>query len=535
MSPRIHTLVGSAVAVLWGAVLVRADTTTIDFEDYAVNTPITTQYPGVTFSAPPNSCGTNPPIRPIIVTPNGGTISPTRGLGVQTGCPDFSPDYLRMVFDQPQSEVTFMVGDSPGTYQVRAYNVPAGGAAVSTQNIVVAGAGFVGVFRFVRVARAQGDLRRIEVEDTVDDFEVIDDLTFACWDASAPEATITSPGFEQCVCGTVAVRGTACDPQGTYNNDKLEYLPASAAAGAAWTLIGTANSPLCVEGTLYNWNTAAVPEGYYYLRLTVENDCGLITEAVTVAWVDRHFESVDVRSPASAGIHGGVVCFDGTVHDRCVDHYTVRYRPSAGGAFNPVDPANPSYPAAVINDPLAAWDTRAGSAAVADGSYQTQVIGTDDCSNSATVTRTITIDNTPPVAAISSPLSCAYVDGVVQINGTASDAHLAGWTLQYTGGAAHGWVTIASGNASIAGVLTNWDTAGFANCAYTLRLIVTDAAVLDCNSASRNQAEYTVSVNVGPECPALRGDINCDGLVDFGDINPFVYCLTHGGVCAPCP
>jgi hypothetical protein len=181
---------------------------------------------------------------------------------------------------------------------------------------------------------------------------------------------------------------------------------------------------------------------------------------------------------------------------------------------------------------LGSLNTRAG---VPDGNYELRVTATDQCGTSASLTRTITVDNTPPTATISAPLSCANVDGVVQINGTASDAHLAGWTLQYTGDAAHGWVTIASGNASIAGVLANWDTSALAECAYTLRLVVTDTAVLDCNSALRNQTEYYVSVNVGPDGPALRGDIDCDGVVDLADINPFVYCLTHGGVCEPCP
>jgi hypothetical protein len=29
--------------------------------------------------------------------------------------------------------------------------------------------------------------------------------------------------------------------------------------------------------------------------------------------------------------------------------------------------------------------------------------------------------------------------------------------------------------------------------------------------------------------PLLTGDLNCDGVVDFGDINPFVQCLVAGG------
>jgi hypothetical protein len=36
-----------------------------------------------------------------------------------------------------------------------------------------------------------------------------------------------------------------------------------------------------------------------------------------------------------------------------------------------------------------------------------------------------------------------------------------------------------------------------------------------------------------PGCPWQNGDINGDGRVNFGDINPFVDCLVNGGCTAP--
>lgn len=36
-----------------------------------------------------------------------------------------------------------------------------------------------------------------------------------------------------------------------------------------------------------------------------------------------------------------------------------------------------------------------------------------------------------------------------------------------------------------------------------------------------------------PECPIRNGDINADGVVDFADINPFVDCVVNGGCTAP--
>jgi hypothetical protein len=37
-----------------------------------------------------------------------------------------------------------------------------------------------------------------------------------------------------------------------------------------------------------------------------------------------------------------------------------------------------------------------------------------------------------------------------------------------------------------------------------------------------------------PECNIMAADVNCDGLINAFDIDPFVLCLTGGG-CPPCP
>ncbi|MBN2506276.1 MAG: hypothetical protein JXQ71_06240 [Verrucomicrobia bacterium] len=100
----------------------QAGCTTIDFEDQAVGSVVTTDYPGVTFSVLPQTCGGSPILYMRIANPAGnGTSSGTRCLRIPTGCPDFSDDYLRMVFAAPQSKVTFTLGDYTGTYHIRYY------------------------------------------------------------------------------------------------------------------------------------------------------------------------------------------------------------------------------------------------------------------------------------------------------------------------------------------------------------------------------------------------------------------------------
>ena len=90
---------------------------------------------------------------------------------------------------------------------------------------------------------------------------------------------------------------------------------------------------------------------------------------------------------------------------------------------------------------------------------------------------------------------------MVDIYGTADDANLSSWVLQYMDHDVGGWAYIASGNASVDGYLGSWNTTGFKQCAYTLRLVVYDASIIGCDDPQRS--EYTTSLNVGQKCPVL--------------------------------
>jgi hypothetical protein len=499
------------VLVFSGQGLALAECPSVNFDNDAVGLIITTQYEGVTFSAQPQSCGGDPVIHLKVAIPaSGGTSSGTHALGIDTGCPDFSPDYIRMVFDDLQNLVTFTVGEMTGAsgyvFTIRYYSNA--GGLLGSFNVTSS----TGIHRLVTVGSAGGskNIRRIEVDSTIDAFEMIDDLIFNS-DSTPPIAQISVPAYEACACGTIQIRGQACDPDGEYDSDQLEYRRVDAAVGDPWTLAGSATTPACGENQiLYNWSTAARTHGLYYLRLTVANVCGLTASAVTVAYVDKQFDTVVIRYPAVNAVVGGAVCIDGTVwDDHCFDQYTVKYKTAVGGVFQPVDPASPVYSTFILNDPLGFWNTTA----LADGDYIIQVQGTDSCSNTKTVTQDVTVDNTPPTALIADPTGCTYQQGTVKVVGTADDDHLEGWVLQYTGGSAHGWVTIASGNTAVSNdVLGAWDTSALDTCAYTLRLVVTDEAILGCQSGDYNISEYKTSVYVG-----YAGDLNADGAVNLED------------------
>lgn len=524
-------LMTSFMLALAGLVLcsvAMGDCPVVDFGDYATGTAITTQYDGATISVQelPGSCGVS---YGRIAVPPQGTMSPLKALCVDGGSTpnppcEFHPQWLRIVFDDPKPEVSFNVG--PGNtedfqdYEIRFYSSVSGPGLLSTIQVTNAGNG---VYRAVRLHTGVNNIRRVEIEGTTGiepaGIECIDDLRFS-QDTTAPVGTITVPNGAPdsaaiCACNVIPVRGVACDDDGPYGRDMLEY---RAAGDTSWTFVDDASVPLCQEGLLYNWSPAAeVMEGYYDLRLSVANACGISASDVTTVYLDRHFdlEPAEVRSPAQNAILGGVICFDGTIWDRCFKEYTVGFRPESGGLYQPVAEDHPSYDSLVLNDPFAFWATMGE---VGDGRYQVKVEGTDLCDNTAFVTRVITVDNTMPTAMIQSPAECDYLQGDIEIVGTATDVNLDGWNLAYQSGDSDNWTVIASGDTGvIEGVLATWDTSDLPACAYTLRLRVFDRAVLNCSAITHHVRDVYHSLNVG-----VRGDFDTDAdadvdLVDYGE------------------
>lgn len=334
-------------------------------------------------------------------------------------------------------------------------------------------------------------------------------------DFTPPITEITSPSGLACVCGIVPIIGSVYGSSGDLRRYRLEY---ASAVFSGWNLISTETFEI-TNGVLGYWNTIALgAEGYYILRLTAEDICGNVSSAMAVAWVDKGMNTVRLDAPSAGQILGGTICADGTVWDNCLPGvFGLDHRP-IGGVVSPFDSVNPPW---ITNNPLGSWNTLLGTV---DGDYEIQLIGQDNCGNLASANRIVTVDNTPPIAVVALPLSCTFVNGVVQVVGTANDAHLLNWRLYYSGGDAHDWTLIAGGSTAVVNsVLANWNTVGLRSCAYALRLVVTDQAVINCNGAIHNETEYVTLVGVGKAC-----DLNGDGFANGMDVQPFVNCLFAG-------
>ena len=325
------------------------------------------------------------------------------------------------------------------------------------------------------------------------------DLAFAltttspCGSATPPTAKLISPSWTN-VCGLVSVVGSAYDSLGLSVSYTLAYRPI---AGGAWTIFASGLTPV-VNGLLGVWDTTSLAGGYYMLRLTVNNACNLGANDEAVVYVCQGPPSLTVTSPVSGSVVGGQACIWGTAYgDWCFCYYTVEYRPAGTGNFKPVDPANPTYTNTVINNLLASWNVQT----LPDGNYDLRITACDCCGHCVTdLISPVTVDNTAPVAVITAPQACTRVNGLVIVQGTVSDANWGRWVLEYSGGDAHGWVTIGSGSASVVnGVLGVWDTSALRPCSYLLRLMASDRSALSCGCGV-NQTEYTVAVTT-QDCP----------------------------------
>jgi hypothetical protein len=104
--------------------------------------------------------------------------------------------------------------------------------------------------------------------------------------AACPDGNvrITSPGMNAQVAGVIAINGTANDAR--FQFYKLEY--AQGEQPGAWHVINSTHKNSVASGVLEQLNTAALPNGVYWLQLTVVNESGNFTTPCRVRIVVRN-------------------------------------------------------------------------------------------------------------------------------------------------------------------------------------------------------------------------------------------------------
>src|SRR5262249_53759590 len=106
-------------------------------------------------------------------------------------------------------------------------------------------------------------------------------------DATPPLPVVTVPAFGAAVKGIVEIRGTAADAR--FQSYQVLVRPSGATSWEApqATSIGQSASPV-VSGTLANWNTTALPDGLYDIRLSITDTLGLVGVTQVSIVVDNH-------------------------------------------------------------------------------------------------------------------------------------------------------------------------------------------------------------------------------------------------------
>lgn len=212
------------------------------------------------------------------------------------------------------------------------------------------------------------------------------------YDTGAPTGSITSPNNGDEIGGTVAVTSNSADAESGVVLAAYEYRVATT---GAWTAIGTdTSSPFSVP-----WNTTAVANNQYYLRVTTTDAAGNSTSSPDTAdrvTVDNTLPTGSITAPANGAILKGSVNVTSNSADAGTGVASAKFERSPSGANTwTTIGTDTSSPYSV------SWNTTTGTP---DGLYDLRVITTDDAENTFTSPLiTVRVDNTGPVMAITFP------------------------------------------------------------------------------------------------------------------------------------
>lgn len=126
------------------------------------------------------------------------------------------------------------------------------------------------------------------------------DITF---NNQAPIAVISSPASNSIIAGIVTITGSA---DSTY---RLKYAPAGE---TAFTPLGQTLALAVTSGPLMNWDTTAITDGDYQLRLVVENSLGMVSTASTAVIIDNNLPATPVITTAPGVLNNSPAVINGT-------------------------------------------------------------------------------------------------------------------------------------------------------------------------------------------------------------------------------
>ncbi|HEX8704107.1 MAG TPA: Ig-like domain-containing protein [Myxococcaceae bacterium] len=229
-----------------------------------------------------------------------------------------------------------------------------------------------------------------------------DDLVFVVGEAvdeTPPTVSITSPTPNQVVTGTVTVEVAAQDD---FNVTKVEVYDGAALVGSDTTV------PFTVA-----WDTRFVTNGAHTLSARAYDAAGHVSTSVAVpVTVDRNAPVVSLTAPATGARVRGTVQLTANASDENGVARVAFYKGSSSYPYGTLIGTDTTAPYAV------SWDTTTSL----NGSETLRAVAFDLAGNFREAAAVqVTVDNTGPTVAITSPGNGATVSLSTTIQATASD------------------------------------------------------------------------------------------------------------------
>jgi ELWxxDGT repeat protein len=282
-------------------------------------------------------------------------------------------------------------------------------------------------------------------------------LTAKAYDAAGNEAT--SDGVEVLVDNTAPTVALNAPAQSAYLQGTVQLSATAsdnvAVAGVEFydgpTLLGTDYAP---PYTL-EWNTVGVREGGHLLTARAFDNVGNVSTSAEVAvTVDNTAPAVALSTPAQNALIRGIVLLGANASDTLG---VARVEFYVDGTL-------------LDTDATAPYELSWNSASIADGAHLLMAKAYDLAGNSSSSTEvTVTVDNTAPATALTSPAQNTRVRRIVQVSATASDHMGVARVEFYANGAFIGTDTTAPYDVS-------WDTASGPDGSITLTTQAYDLA-----------------------------------------------------------
>ena len=175
---------------------------------------------------------------------------------------------------------------------------------------------------------------------------------------------------------------------------------------------------------------AFASEGLYQLLFRSSDLAGNITEQAVDVLVDKTPPVIVLDEPLDNTVlndDDGVLLLVGSITELNLQEYNVVLAPQ-----NDLDSA--VFINSYLSLPTESILAQTPLAAIADGVYQLRITAVDKAGQQQAVTRTVVIDNTPPVLSIALPTQNSFITNAAIIQGTVFDDNLEQYSIGYVSG-----------------------------------------------------------------------------------------------------